>query len=491
MIDVLCLMLAFQAADWPIWGRDNSRNMVSPEKGLPEAFEPGKPKAGSEEIDPATTKGVRWTAKLGSQAYGNPTIAGGRVFVGTNNEVPRDPKFKGDRAVVMCFDEKSGEFLWQLAIPKLGTGKVSDWEYLGICSSPAVEGDRLYLTTNRCEVICMDVRGQANGNDGPFTDEAKYLADKGQPPATLGPKDGDILWRFDMIEELGVFPHNITAGSVLILGDKLVAVTSNGVDWTHTSTPNPRAPTLVVLDKGTGALLGEEASGISARTLHGNWSTPAYGDAGGRPAIFFGGGDGFCYSFAPEPVAGLLTQHWRLDCNPPHYRMKNGKPIKYATREGPSEVMATPVFFKNRIYCAIGQDPEHGEGLGRLVCIDAATGAEVWATEDIARTMSTVAIADGLLYIADFNGVVQCREIEKGASVWKHDTETHIWSSPLVADGKVYVGTEDGDALIFAAGRTKKLLSSANLRAPVYSSPVAANGTIYIASMTHLYAVGK
>ena len=45
----------------------------------------------------ATTKNVRWAAKLGSQAYGNTTVANGKVYVGTNNETPRDKRHIGDR----------------------------------------------------------------------------------------------------------------------------------------------------------------------------------------------------------------------------------------------------------------------------------------------------------------------------------------------------------------------------------------------------------
>ena len=57
-------------------------------------------------------------------------------------------------------------------LAKLGAGKVSDWEYLGIASSPTVDGDFVYIVTNRFEVICLDVQGQANGNQGsPITKE--------------------------------------------------------------------------------------------------------------------------------------------------------------------------------------------------------------------------------------------------------------------------------------------------------------------------------
>ena len=142
------------AADWPVWGRNGNRNLYSPEKGLPASFDPGKFKKGTEEIDMATTKNVRWAAKLGSQAYGNTTVTGGKVFIGTNNETPRDKRHLGDRGIVYCLDEKTGELLWQLVVPKLGAGKVSDWEYLGICSSPSVEGNRVYVVSNRCEILC-------------------------------------------------------------------------------------------------------------------------------------------------------------------------------------------------------------------------------------------------------------------------------------------------------------------------------------------------
>lgn len=488
------LATAGWAADWPFWGRDSSRNMVSEETGIPDDFDPGKYKENSEEIDMATTRNIKWIAKLGSQTYGNPTISGGKVFVGTNNESPRDPTKKGDRGILYCLDEKTGELIWQLAVPKLGTGKVSDWEFLGLCSSPAVEGNRVYIVTNRNEIMCLDTEGLANGNDGEFQDEAQYLAGPGKPPVTLQKTDADIIWRFDMREELGVFPHNITNCGPLIAGDLVVVTTSNGVDWTHTNIPNPQAPALCVVNKHTGKLVGEEASGVSARTLHSNWSSPAYGVVNGEGLIILGGGDGWLYGFETrtkksEDGRDVLIEKWRFDCNPPHYRMKNGKPLKYATYDGPSEVIATPVFFDNRVYVPIGQDPEHGEGLGNFVCLDAATGKPIWQYDGIRRSLSTPAIWNGMVFVGDFSGYIHCLDADTGKSYWVFDTKSHIWGSPLVVDGKVYIGTEDGDIVILAADKTLKEIRRVDMRAPVYSSPVVANGTLYIATQTHLYAV--
>ena len=124
MTTVLLAGTLAQAVEWPQWGgNDPGRNMYSPAKGFPEKFEPGKFKQNSEEIDLSTTKNVKWVAKLGSQTYGNPVVAGGKVFVGTNNASPRDPKFKDDRSCLYALKETNGEFLWQLAVPKLASGK--------------------------------------------------------------------------------------------------------------------------------------------------------------------------------------------------------------------------------------------------------------------------------------------------------------------------------------------------------------------------------
>src|SRR4026208_649631 len=146
--------------DWPMWGGTPDRNMVSSMKGLPA------------EWDIKTKKNVKWVAKLGSQSYGNPVVADGMVFVGTNNEPLRDPGQGGDRGVLMAFRESDGEFMWQHTHPKLESGRANDWPYQGVASSPLVEDKKLYYVSNRGVVICLDTQGfRDNENNGPFKDE--------------------------------------------------------------------------------------------------------------------------------------------------------------------------------------------------------------------------------------------------------------------------------------------------------------------------------
>ena len=145
----LWLLLASDpgTGDWPMWGGTPDRNMMLPTmKGIPTTW------------DIKTKKNVKWMAQLGSQSYGNPVVAGGQVYAGTNNELVRNPKEPGDRGVLMCFRESDGKFLWQQANVKLAAGRALDWPFQGVCSSPLVEGDRLVL---RDQPLRSDVPGHA------------------------------------------------------------------------------------------------------------------------------------------------------------------------------------------------------------------------------------------------------------------------------------------------------------------------------------------
>ena len=148
-----------KTGDWPMWGGSGDRNMVSGAKNIPLKW------------DVAKKENIKWTAPLGSQTYGNPVVVDGRLFVGTNNNGNLRPGITGDKGVMVCLDEKTGKFLWQATHDKLPTGRVNDWPEQGICSSPWVDGDRIYYISNRCEIICADALGFLDGeNDGPFKD---------------------------------------------------------------------------------------------------------------------------------------------------------------------------------------------------------------------------------------------------------------------------------------------------------------------------------
>jgi len=475
--------------------------MVSAETGLPDSFDPGKRAPDGRNIDASSTKNVKWVVTLGKQTHGSPVVAGGKVFVGTNNDTPRDKRIQGDRGVLMCFDEATGEFLWQLTVPKMYKIKWSDWQSIGICSSPTVEGDRLYLVSNRCEVMCLDVDGMADGNDGPYTDEGRHMVPTGEKPLVPGKKDADIIWVYDMTGELNAEPHNGSNCSILLKDDLLYVCTSNGVEWTHHHVVHPEAPSVIVLDKKTGKLLARDNFGIGPDITHGQWSSPSLGRVGDQTHLYYGAGNGYLYAFrefkrAAKPGAepALIENVWRVNGHP-LAQTQDHVPPDHQHDSTSYQVTAIPVFCKNRVYVTFTQEPFHRMKLGWLTCLDATKTGDVtrsgivWSYDAIGSSVSTVSISDGLLFAASFFGNVHCLDAATGKVHWVHDVGGPVWGSTLVADGKVYLGTGRQTLWVFAADKQLKVLSQIRMRDQILCTPTAANGVLYVATNRHLYAV--
>jgi outer membrane protein assembly factor BamB len=501
-----------ETRSWPMYGGDLSRNFVNlVEKNIPTTW---SVKNGAE-------KNIKWSQKLGTEAYGGPIVAGGKVFVGSNNGVPRNKRDEEedgtpiDKSILMCFDEKSGDFLWQYVSDKLPSGRESDWPKQGLCSSPVVEGDRVYFVSNRAELLCLTTEGLAAGNQG-VTDEKYHDTTKGQV-------DGDVVWRLDMIDKLGVFPHNIACCSPLIVADLIFIVTGNGVDKDHKKIPAPEAPSFIAVDKKTGELKWK-SNAPGNNIMHGQWSNPVYAEPNGKPMVVFPGGDGWMRAF--DPKSGDLI--WKFDCNPKDAFYELGPA---GTK---NDFVGTPVVWENKLYIGVGQDPEHHDGVGHLWCIDITKEPKnkdkdlspafkppakegklpetifdpkdpankdsglVWhlggfdkregATRPFyfGRTMSTCAVHDGLVYAAEMEGYLHCLDAQTGQEYWQHQLagKANTWSSPFWVDGKIYLGDDKGKITIFKHGKTKEVVGQVDFGrgSLVRVTPVACNGVLYVIS---------
>ncbi|MBI1313909.1 PQQ-binding-like beta-propeller repeat protein [bacterium] len=521
--------------DWPQWGGWSGKNNTPEGQNIPIEWD----------VDAGTN--IKWTAKLGSQSYGNPVIANGKIYVGTNNGAGHLKRYPSnvDLGCLLCFDEKTGKFLWQHSSPKLPTGRVHDWPLQGICCSPIVDGERLWFVTSRGEVRCLDTEGFNDGeNDGSYTAEPNENKD-----------EADVLWVFDMMAKLGVSQHNMCSCSVTLLGETLLVNTSNGLDESHINLPAPNAPSFIALDRNTGELLWTDKS-PGKNILHGQWSSPTVGVFDGQTQVIFAGGDGWVYSFDPAGDGnGNSKLLWKLDGNP-----KDSKWI-LGGRGTRNNIIATPVIYDGLVYVSVGQDPEHGEGPGHVWCIDPTKRGDVSSTlakdaggkvletrrlqavdleagekieanpnsaviwhyasvdsnkngkiefeETMHRTIGTAAIKNDLLFISDFSGLFHCLDAKKidesttnedgthpPVVYWKYDMFAAAWGSPLIVDGKVYIGDEDGDIAIFklssdpeVAMPNEEPIAEVNVGNAVYSSPVVANDTLYIANKSTLFAI--
>lgn len=498
--------------DWPQWAGSHLRNNVTDEAEIPT------------EWDVESGKNIRWSMPLGSETYGNPVVANGKVYVGTNNGAGYLKRYPSDvdLGVLLCFNEEDGKFLWQHSSEKLPTGRVHDWPNQGICCAPLIDGDRLYYVTSRGEVVCLDTEGFADGENDGIKSEPNENKD-----------EADVVWSFNMMKSLAVSQHNMCSCSVTCAGNLLFVNTSNGVDEGHQNLPSEDAPSFLCMNRDTGEVIWTDNS-PGKNVLHGQWSSPTYAVLGGVPQVLFGGGDGWLYSFAPEGENGKSKLLWKFDCNPKESLYVLGGS---ATR---NHIIATPVVYDGLVYVAVGEDPEHGEGDGHLWCIDPTKRGDVSPTQvfnakdpstpiphkrlqamvakdgdlqrdnpnsaavwhyvgkdpeefetTMHRSCGTVAIKDNLLFIADFSGVFHCLDAKTGEPYWSYDMFAASWASPLIVENRVYISDEDGMIWIFEVSKEQNMIGKNEMESAVYTTPVAANKTLFIANRNRIFAIAE
>jgi len=515
-------------SDWPQWGGNAARSAMPVGENLPATWDVGRFDRSTGEWLSETSENIRYAAKIGSTTYGTPAIVGEKIFIATNNGggfIERYPK-DIDLGVLLCLSREDGHFIWQLSREKLDAGREADWPHQGICCTPMIQGDRAWVVTNRCEVICLDTEG--------FDD---CVNDGDDSETHSGPGEADIVWLFDMRETLGVRQHNMASCSVTALGDVLFVHTSNGRDDQEPTMEAPDAPSFIALDKNTGTLLWQDAS-PGANVLHGQWASPAAAVLGDVPQVIFPGGDGWLYSFRGEATEdGKPELLWKFDCNPKAAQWESGG------MGDRNNIIATPVIADGKVYIATGQDPEYGEGQGRLWCIDPTkrgdvsaelvvdaagkivpprresavddaagekvienpNSAVVWcydgfdANEDgerdfeetMHRTISMPAIADGLLVIPDMAGLIHCLDVATGKPYWTYDSMAETWGSATIADGKIFLGNCDGVVLVFELSKEQNDPEENDVGSAVFSTPVVLGDTIFVSTRTHIVAIGK
>ena len=423
-------------------------------------------------------KHVIWSCEHGV-CVTPPVLHGDRVLVGTRTPY----RASQELGLLLCLDSNDGQVIWQASHPKL-PARANDM--LGACGKPIIAGRRVYYQSNRGELMCVDIAGFGNGNDGPYRDE----------PAT-GMNDADIVWKLDMIEQLGIFKRD--AGDVanplpcpLVVGDMVYCVTGNGGKFD--SIPKPDAPSFIAVDKLTGAVLWS-SNAPGKEICHGQWSSPVTAKIDGEQVIIFPGGDGRLYGF--EPLHGKPL--WSVDCNDADAQSWR-VPRLDSNRKGLRNFfVATPTVVDTMLFVGTSHEYEfRGGQKWPVFAIDLQKAhrkenAIHWkyAKEQFGGTFGSVAADGELLYVWDYDGYLIALDRSSGRELWRADTVegAGYFASPTVHQGKVFVGTEEGHLCIYSTGRTKQFLGRFDFGEPVSGDPVFAGDRMYITTIRATWAV--
>jgi len=389
------------ASDWPQW-RGPERNGISQESGLLKQW----PKEGPK---------LLWQVNDIGDGYSTPAVVGTRIYLMSNRGMENE--------FVQALSTQDGKPIWTTRVGNVGNPN-QDPPYPKARSTPTVDGDFIY----------------ALGSDGDL--------------ACLEAKSGKIRWQKSLRKEFGGQPHEWAyAESPLVDGDVVVV------------TPGGTEATLVALNKKTGAVIWKSA-------------VPGADPAGYASAIVVQGGGRKQYvQFLSKGIVGVdaktgafLWRYKEVVKGPAQAftpvasgayvyggALSVGGGLVHLKPDG-GGVAAEQVYFERGLPNGFGGAVLVGAYLygteiagQSLVAVEFTTGKVKWKAESIGR--SSVAYADGLLYLHGFNGDVALVEAtpegyrEKSRftppAQPKHKGDAQMkeaaFAYPVIANGRLYI----------------------------------------------------
>jgi outer membrane protein assembly factor BamB len=368
-------------------------------------------------------------------------------------------------------------------------------------SGPVVFGDRLYLqntsgsgATEQERLMCFnadtgqllwehkynlftsDVPPHRIAWSSPVVDPAtgNVFAISGNGLAMSLSRDGKLLWERSLAEEYGMWTtHGGRMSTPIIEGDRMI-VSGLVFGWGETASPAHR---FIALDKSNGLTIWVSApEGRPTDTIYAN---PYVADVNGVRMFFSGGSDGAMHALklaTGEPV-------WKWEVS------KRGLNTA-ALMVGPDVIVTH------------SEENLPTSEMGMVAAVPAASKGTLtdkdarWIVRGVQGGYGSP-VSDGeRLYLVDNGGVLFAFDVKTGKQLWTENLGTIQKSSPVLADGKLYVGTENGKFFIIRPHADKAevldsdLLGPEGSPEPIIASPAVARGRVYVVTMSATYAIG-
>jgi outer membrane protein assembly factor BamB len=370
-------------------------------------------------------------------------------------------------------------------------------------SGPVVLGDRLYLQNtsgsgaaeqervmcfnadtgallweHRYNVFASDVPPHRLAWASPVVDPATgnvFAISAGGLVLSLS-KDGKLLWERSLVEELGMWTtHGGRMSSPVVDGNQLI-VSGLSFGWGQFAGGAHR---FISFDKSNGQIQWvSQPEGRPTDTIYAN---PYVADVNGTRLFFSGGSDGAMHAI--KIATGEPVWHWNVS--------KRG--------------LNTSTFMVNgAIIVSHSEENIDTSAMGMLAAVPAASKGALtdkdarWIVRDVQIGYGSP-VSDGQrIYAVDNGGVLLAFSATDGKQLWRRNLGTIQKSSPVLADGKLYVGTENGKFFILAPRADGvDVLDEDEMPAgpdgnpqPIIASPAVARGRVYVTTMGTTFAIG-
>jgi len=383
-----------------------------------------------------TGENLAWRAPYGGRSA--PIVMGDHVYL---QNIAGKGETEQER--IMCFNADTGKLLWE----------------------------------HRFNVYLSDVPPHRVGWASPVGDPATgnvYVFGVGGNLIGLN-RDGKVLWERSLAEDFGLLTtHGGRTVSPIIDGD-LVIVSGVTFQWGQHGRGAHR---FMAFDKKTGETMWVSAPG--GRPYDTTYAPPIIVNVNGTRLLIQGGSDGFVYAIKPqtgEPV-------WKIEIS------KRG-------------LNTGVVVYNNLAILTHSEENLDSSEMGMMLAVDATAKGEIkkdqikWSSYGWQGGFSSPVLDGDRLYQVDNGANIAAFDVNSGKQLWLKNLGTIQKASPVLADGKLYVGTENGKFYILKPSATgceildEDQLGTEEQPESIIGSAAVANGRVYFASDSGLYAIGK
>ena len=100
---------------------------------------------------------------------------------------------------------------------------------------------------------------------------------------------------------------------------------------------------------------------------------------------------------------------------------------------------------------------------------------------------------NGCVYMCKNGGILTCMDAQNGSIFYQEriGAKGPYYSSPVVADGKLFIPSGNGTVTVIKANNKFDILAQNDLKEDIFASPAIIGNTIYIRTTGHLYAFGQ
>jgi len=355
-------------------------------------------------------------------------------------------------------------------------------------SSPVVYGDQIWLTTeaNReMRAICVDFQtGEIILDQILFNPDTLYRKHAINTYATPTPA----------IEENYVYIHFGRYGTACLdTGTGETVWERTDMECEHVQ--GPGSSLLLYEDKLIVHIEGTDVQYIAALDKHTGktlWKTERPGDLY-EPLLEIGKKAYTTPIIVNLNGRDLMISNGSAVCIA--YDPNTGKEV-WRIVQGEDSTIAMPVENNGMVYfyTAFVTD-EDGKKYAELFAVDPDGEGDIGATHIRWRLKSpilqlpTPVVVDGLLYTVDSKGLFSCLDARTGETIWSKKLKGKYHSSPVYANGYIYISSTKGETLVVKAGQELDIVSENTLDGEIWATPALTGGAIIMRTSSYLYRI--